>query len=247
MNLFRQFQAVPHEFVTRGVDFGHRIVAHYEEGGSPASRARSGNRGTERNPARQAQGKIGECAVALYFGMDPNVAVKWVVDNPDGGSDILLSIGFRIDVKTTFPPFKLIWSNTLNDIYHQIKFDLIVSVSIDPDDAHQCWLEGYLSKEEFFEQKLNASPETSPLEPGTWYIDKAELRPIHHLLSLPAISEAELETMVDLDIEAELHAASGWLARNKYFESLSRQNQERFGDLKAALDMRDFGLTEAAE
>jgi hypothetical protein len=71
MNRARMFQSVSDEWVSRGYDFGRALVAHYAEGGSPQSRARSGDRGTESNPVRLAQSKIGECAAALYFGLDP--------------------------------------------------------------------------------------------------------------------------------------------------------------------------------
>lgn len=165
--------------------FGRAMADHYARGGSPRSRAVSGNRGTESNVRRLAQGKIGECALALYWNLDPMTAVKWTM-GADDGFDIALPGGLRVDVKTTFPPYNLIWSNTINGIWDDVRFDFLVSVSIAQSDFRQCWVEGWVSKGAFAAKKrvADGAEVGGRLDRGTWFMPKSELIDIAKLMPL---------------------------------------------------------------
>jgi len=194
MNWNRVHQGVPDNLIGHARLFAEALIKHYADGGSPQSRARSGNRGTESNFERQCQAKIGEVATALFFDLDPLVAVKWDL-KPDKGSDLTLATGLRIDVKTTLPPFKLIWSNNINDLYEQKQFDVLVSVSIDPDEWSDCWLEGYIRKAEFAAEKQVADGRSvgGKLEPGTWFMDKEYLSDIKDLLPPAQLAKVAIQ------------------------------------------------------
>ena len=164
-------------WVERSKDYGQRRVADYDAGGSPMSGSRSGPWGAEKDPVRQTQSRIGEVAFALWVGLDPDTALKWEPERKDGdgGSDVQVPGGYRVDVKTTLPPRKLIWSMAVNDLYEKAKFDVLVSISIAEDDYQQCWLEGVVSKAKFSRDKQVADGKNSRLDPGTWFMDKSEL------------------------------------------------------------------------
>jgi hypothetical protein len=192
-NKNRRFVKVPPLYVRRCMDYGQKIVDHYAHGGSPKSRSRSGDRGTESNVKLQAQGKIGECGLAICLGLDPETAVKWGTDFADGGTDIYVPTnGARLDVKTTLPPFKLIWSNNVNDLYHQKKFDILVAASVDENDYSCCYLEGWITKGGFFFRKEISDGVNSRLERGTWFVDKSVLSNIDDLLYLPILTGARI-------------------------------------------------------
>lgn len=189
MNRHARPVEIPAVLVDRGRLWAKRLVSHYAEGGSPNSRAVSGDRGTERNAERQAQGKIGEVAVAILFGRNPLLDVKWNLV-PDGGSDLVAPCGLLVDVKTTLPPRRLIWSRTINHLYKAKRFDALVAVSIDARDLGQCWIEGWISKDRFFADKRIADG-SNGLESDTWFVEKSELDPIDDLLeedARPAIA-----------------------------------------------------------
>lgn len=186
VNRNRRLVEVPQHYVDRGRQFGFDLVKHYANGGSPASRARSGGRGTESNPVLQAQGKIGEVALAIYFNLGIETVIKWGLDYPDGGYDILLASGVRIDVKTTLPPFKLIWSRDINDIYFEKQFDVLVSVSIEEQNWSRCYVEGWITKGNFYRRKQIADGMNCRLECGTWFVDKSILSNIDDLPYLPS-------------------------------------------------------------
>jgi hypothetical protein len=187
MNRNRKLVQVPQCYVDRGRQFGLDLVAHYAAGGSPNSRARSGDRGTESNPILQAHGKIGEAAAAIYFDLDVGTAVKWQIGYPDNGTDITLTNGVRIDVKTTLPPFRLIWSKDINDLYWQKQFDVLVSVSIEEEDWSCCHIEGWITKGGFYRHKQIADGLNCRLQPGTWNVDKGILSNIIDLPHLPIL------------------------------------------------------------
>ncbi len=162
------------EVVEKGIRWGEDIVRHYADGGSPRSRAVSGDRGSENDPLLQARGKIGEAAVAIWLGRDPFGAVKWDMMNPDKGADMLVPCGHLIDIKTTFPRYKLIWSRNVNDLYYSKQFTALLAVSIDPDDYSICWIEGWVPKDEFFARKRIADG-MKGLEKDTWWMAKEDL------------------------------------------------------------------------
>jgi hypothetical protein len=195
MNRNREHVAVQPLLVDAGLKYGRDIVAHYANGGSPRSRSRSGDRGAESNPILQAQAKIGEAAFALLCGLDPRKAVKWTVDHADCGWDVVLDDGRRVDVKTSIPRYNLIWNRDVNDLFYEKQFDVLVSVSIDPNDFSQCWIEGWITKVEFYAKREIADGTNSGLELDTWFMNKGDLWPIKDLIG-PAI-----------DIDAEIEAA----------------------------------------
>ncbi|SIO49640.1 hypothetical protein SAMN05443247_06505 [Bradyrhizobium erythrophlei] len=191
MNQNRKLVRVPPPYVDRGRQFGLDLVAHYAAGGSPRSRARSGDRGTESNPIRQAHGKIGEAAVAIYFGLDVETAIKWEVGFADRGTDITLANGVRLDVKTTLPLFNLCWSRTINDLYWQKEFDALVSVSIEEKDWSCCHVEGWITKGGFYHHKQISNGVNPRLERGTWFVRKRILSNIDDLPYLPILPACE--------------------------------------------------------
>jgi hypothetical protein len=71
----RVFQQLPNNLVDRARVHGERLAAHYASGGSPRSRARSGHRGTERNPVRLAQSKAAtnQQVTSTFFAEDQHV------------------------------------------------------------------------------------------------------------------------------------------------------------------------------
>jgi len=180
--LRRRYVHVEGQWVQRCWQYGQWLVQHYASGGSPNSRAVSGSRGTESNVERQMQGKLGEVAVALYCSYAPGTHVKWERAGGDAGFDLLIR-STKVDVKTTFPPFKLIWSNTVNNLWTQKRFDALVSVSVERGDWENCYIEGWISKREFFNKKQIADGCNCNLEKGTWFMDKRELNCIDELLT----------------------------------------------------------------
>lgn len=175
-------------------EYGEAIVKWYASpaGQASPSRSRSGEWGAELDPILQGQGKAGEYAVAQYYGLDPKTAVKRTFGQADDGIDVTITTTAAVDAKTT-PDWKrwMIWSGSVNDLYWSKKFTTLVSVSINEDDWSQCWIEGWISKEEFFERKMvsdgincglnrNGKPR---LTPGTWFMEKRDLHPIQTMLA----------------------------------------------------------------
>ena len=165
------------EIVRRSVDFGRRIVAWYAtpEGQRSLSRSLSCN-GAECDPLLQARGKIGEVAAAVYYGLEPDSAVNWATGTGgDRGHDLVIG-RLLVDVKTTLPPFNVIWPRTKNHLFAQRVFDAFLSVSIDELDYRVCTIDGWIEKWEFFERKRIADGNGCPrLQSDTWYMPKAEL------------------------------------------------------------------------
>jgi hypothetical protein len=143
----------------------------------------SGSWGAEADPVRQSQGKIGEIATALYFMLDPLKVVKLTIgDGGDGGKDLRLNNGLRIDAKTTLPPYRLIWSMAVNHLYLTKQFDVLVSVSIDGTDFSNCWIEGWVTKQDFYDNKEVSDGVNSNLATGTWFMKKSVLSDMDVLL-----------------------------------------------------------------
>ena len=185
MNPHRRCIRVDNVWVERGRAFGHEIVRYYaNEGRFSPSRSRSGDRGAESDPVRQGIGKVGECAVAILFNLDPEAAIKWTTGRADAGHDVTFG-DKQFDVKATesWKRF-LVWSRDVNDLYHSKVFTHLVSVSVDQDDWSNCWVEGQVSKHGFFARKAIADGYSvgRGLEPGTWHMHKADLDDIADLL-----------------------------------------------------------------
>lgn len=172
-------QRVPRYWVERSFSFGLEQAAFYAA--NPRATIRSGGRGTEKNPKRLAQGRVGECAAALYFSLDPDFALKWEMI-ADDGHDLQLPNGLLADVKTTFPHYNLIWSNAVNDLYVQKNFHVLISVSIEENHFCNCFIDGFIDKMAFYVMRRIADGIERPkLEPGTWWLPKRELYDIEEL------------------------------------------------------------------
>jgi hypothetical protein len=193
---------VPQYLVDRSKLFAEKLCAHFASGGSPASRAVSGDRGIESNPVLQAQAKIGECAAAILFGLNPLTEVKWNLI-PDKGSDLIVD-DVKFDVKTTLPPFKLIWSRDVNHLYHSKEFDHLVSVSIDEKNWRECSIEGYMPKATFFERKKISDGKNSRLEVDTWFMDKRDLYDMADL-DLPLFEKSESAKKTVVESKPSIH------------------------------------------
>jgi hypothetical protein len=161
--------------------FGDELARWYAGPGAHSpSRSRSGPRGTENNAARLGLGKLGEVAVALFFDLPPDEAVKWTCGGADKGADLELPVlQLRADVKTSEAWKRyLLWSNTVNDLYTGKQFDVLIGVSAE-SNWQRCFIDGYIYKPEFLERKLVACDAVAPeLEPGTWHIAKVALTDI---------------------------------------------------------------------
>jgi len=186
----RRLVIVPQRYVKRAFDRAEEIVAWYasEEGQRSLSRSVSGPWGAERDPIRQSTGKIGEVAVAIFFNLDPETAIFWSAGTGgDGNSDIKLP-RYLVDVKTNVAQRKeFYWSMAVNHLFQSKRFDVLISVSYEDYKFQNCWLEGWISKQNFYEQKKIASKsDGTGLTPGTWYMNKRELLSIDSLLSTRA-------------------------------------------------------------
>lgn len=169
---------VPRELVERAALFGRTMVAAYRDGRAERSRSVSGKWGAEGNAALQARSKVGEVATALLFGLNPESAVKWTIDAGDPGFDIVLpGLRWRADIKTTLPGRRLIWSKAVNHLYAAKNFDVLIAATIDPQHWTRCWIDGWVSKQGFFEQKI-ISTGADGLTEGTWFLPKHLLRDI---------------------------------------------------------------------
>lgn len=141
--------------------------------------------------------------MATYLGLDPAIDVKWNL-MPDDGSDIHTPHGDLIDTKTTFPHHRLIWSNTINHLYQQKRFDYLVSVSMVEGHFDRAWIEGFVAKSEFFSRKKVAS-RLDRLEPGTWYMQKEDLHDDLHdarLLTIPRPARRIISQAIDHTMSA---------------------------------------------
>lgn len=168
------------------IAYGEAVVKWYAspEGRASASRSRSGIWGAESNPIRLGQGKAGEYAVAQFFGLDLETAVKRKFTVADNGHDIEITPSVLADVKTT-PTFKrwMLWSLSVNDLYWEKRFNTLICVSVDEHDWSRCWIEGWMTKQEFFQSKkiANGTNDSGRLTIGTWFVDKSVLNNIKDL------------------------------------------------------------------
>jgi hypothetical protein len=168
--------------------YGVDVVAWYAR--DPRRTAMSGQWGVELDPIRQGQAKAGEFAVARYLGVDTSTINVNHESGPDDGKDLIAHGIIRIDAKTT-PTWKdfVIWPMPIRDSYHRKTFTHLVGVSINNDDWSECWIEGYMTKQEFWERKLiadgivdrNPKSGKAMLAPGTWYVPKVWLNDIETL------------------------------------------------------------------
>lgn len=168
---------LPADIADRCRDFGHRLAAHYAAGGSPRSRAVS-YRGVEANPRLLARGKMGECIFCCELGFDPLRHLDWSADRADRGWDF--GEDLHVDVKAThMGGRRLIWPKGKNDIFTATRQDVLILVKVDDDGAG--FTVGFVLKEDFAREKRIAD-RGGPLDPGTWYMDMADIPPIESFL-----------------------------------------------------------------
>lgn len=164
--------------------YGEKIVKWYRE--DPRRCLRAGGRGSEYDPVLQGMAKQAEFAAAIFTDQDPGdlgrrgvVKLNWKL--PDVGWDIPSPTDSkRIDVKSSEDGKRLmLWSRTVNDKYWEKQFDYLLDVSVNANNWSQCWIEGYLTKKEFFERKFISRRDGDPypgIERDTWYVFKDSLR-----------------------------------------------------------------------
>lgn len=191
----RVYQKVPSIWIDRAWDRAEKIVAWYAspEGKASRSRSVSGPWGGEKNKRRQAIAKIGETAGALFFNLDPARDIDWTYDRDgDGDHDLILpDTDARIDVKTNNDKRQECYSSQqVNRLFLKKKFDILLFVSIE-DRYCDCWLEGWETKHGFFDRKQIVPPEGyRGLTPDTWYLNKADLRPVKTLKTTAGLASA---------------------------------------------------------
>jgi hypothetical protein len=172
--------AIAQDWIERAREHGHRLAQWYASpsGAASLSRTRSGDRGTEKNPARLGLGKLGEVVVAVHFNLPPETTVNWQHwHGGDGGADLVIGEK-KVDVKTTEAGKRwLVWSRNVNDLFYTKKFDVLAGVSVLEHDWTQAWVDGFISKQDFYIRKGIADGRGSGegLERGTWFVPKAIL------------------------------------------------------------------------
>jgi hypothetical protein len=177
--------AVPNELIERAQKFGRDMVRSYAANPSSRSASVTGKWGAEKNPVLQTRGKIGEIAAALFFGIESNI--NWRADRDgDGGVDLVTPRGYRVDVKTTQPHRRLIWSAAVNHLFWDASkvFDILLSATVSDSDQSHCRLDGWIGKEGFFVLK-KISDGSDGLTAGTWNYPKERLADVHLLIDGP--------------------------------------------------------------
>lgn len=194
MNKHRKFVQVDPVLVEKARKWGEDMTKFYasKEGQKSPSRSRSGIWGAEKNPVRLGQSKTGEYAVASFYNLDPEPAVNLLVGIADKGDDIWVTKFFALDVKTNeLFKYYMVWSKEANDLYWQKIFHALVCVSIDDQDWSRCWIEGWVTKQKFFDHKRVADGinDKGRLTPGTWFVGKSQLWDIELLSGYMATSQ----------------------------------------------------------
>jgi hypothetical protein len=128
--------------------------------------------GAELNVDLQTMGRIAECAVCLWAGLNPGKILDWS-DDFDCGSDLVLQ-GFRFDIKASRNGSQyLIWPISKNNLFDAKAFDALGFVRV--DHAH-CELVGWTDKE-IFRIHHEIAPEHHKLKCGTWFMHQSRLYP----------------------------------------------------------------------
>ena len=131
--------------------------------------------------------KIAEVALAYFLGEDPNYAVKWVIGKFDDGYDVMDKLGRRFDVKSTMNSRArfLMWGAAKTQYYNQSDFDALVFCIVDPYNSGKLGQEvdliGFETKEGFL-KCCKIATGLDPIQEGTWYMDRDDLKPIECLL-----------------------------------------------------------------
>lgn len=168
--------ALPPDLISRCWHYGEQVVADYANGLNANSRAVSCF-DAESNVDLQALARMAECVFCINADISPDV-LNWG-RHCDSGSDVHVN-GLRIDVKHTKYGRYLIWPIAKNEIFSSKKFDALALVVGTPFENFE--VAGWISKADFAGSKKVAA-EGGKLFPGTWYMDRSDLRPIETLFA----------------------------------------------------------------
>jgi hypothetical protein len=247
MNPHRSFSPPSSYWVHRCLEYGRAKVQHYANRHSPRSLSVSGDRGAEKNPLMQAQGKLGEVAFAELCGLDPETAVDWELRDGDAGEDVRMPGGTLVDVKTNFDQPSMYPSKDINHLLPRKRIYAFVSVSIDDRaDLSQCWVEGWVAKEEFLARhKVSAGRLDlgEPRQPGTWYMFKDELRPIRELIEI----DQSAATAPQVQTAANASAAIDAIIDAYINQPMSREERTAWAWVNAGSTMQKAPVGEAAK
>jgi hypothetical protein len=153
----------------RCYDHGGMMIAGYTSGRNPRSRSVSSH-GAEDNPMLQAIAKMGECALALWLGLDLD-ALNWG-EWSDSGWDVEYRGRLRLDAKTIEMERRyLIWPVNKRYFYDEIKAHVFVLVK---HDLPLFQIYGWISKFDFKQIRKEAGHDHKLTE-GTWYVDQDDL------------------------------------------------------------------------
>jgi hypothetical protein len=173
----KQIVRLPPDVIERCERHGQRIVENYRIGRNRGSLALSSH-GAQNNPIVQAEGKMYECAFALWGGLHIEQDVNWS-GYSDPGYDFEIN-GSRFDIKGTRETGKyLIWPVNKRRLLQNEPFHFLVLVRGRPPIFEIC---GFISKQGFLSCYCEAT-ENSCLTPGTWFVHVDRLKPATRLLS----------------------------------------------------------------
>lgn len=164
---------VPEIWMQRSRAFGQQVVSAYAAGLNPESRALALN-GVDKDLETQAMGRVAECAVCLWAGIDPHQALNWS-ETCDYGYDVVLK-GYRFDIKASRNGAQyLIWPITKNHLFDAKPFDALGFVRVDGD---RCDLVGWIDKP-IFRKHHQIADEFHKLMCGTWFMHCSKLYPFN--------------------------------------------------------------------
>jgi len=151
--------------------FGQQVVEDYLAGRNPESRALAMN-GVDKDVGMQTMGRVAECAVCLWAGLDPLQALNWS-RHCDVGYDVMLK-GYRFDIKASRNGAQyLIWPLTKNTLFDAKPFDALGFVRV---DDNTCDLVGWIDKP-IFRKHHQTADENHKLLCGTWFMPCSRLYP----------------------------------------------------------------------
>lgn len=177
---------VPNRLLEQSRDYGEKIVEDFQAGRNSRSRAVGvPDHPIDNNVDMQTMGRVCEVAGCLALGLDADV-INWS-RRPDSGYDFQYHGDF-IDVKGTDHPNAqyLIWPVSKRFFFHEAPFNILMMVrALKPDDPFYgtAWVEGWITKEEFFRIKTVATYDEHRLSDGTWFVNKSRLNDMRDLIA----------------------------------------------------------------
>lgn len=172
---------LPAPLLDRVRGYGLRRVEFYEK---YPERCELSSHGAEKDRELQARGKGGECALAVWDGLDVDkCGINWS-DNPDrDGIDMILPPSLIVDTKT-IEIFKhyLIWPIRKKKQFKTSKVNVLVHIKqsglIYPkhwnDAPPKFFVCKWISKYDFG-RKFKTAVVEDGITPGTWFMDEKDL------------------------------------------------------------------------